>query len=184
VTAAAHYTIGGVATDRHGRTGRSGLWACGEVAATGLHGANRLASNSLMEALIFGTRAAHDIVAQLPGRRARGSIAPRVTIGLVADLAATLVPLRRSMSANVGVVRDAAGLQRAIDVADALARMPVCADPRVRDAVTVARVVAIAAYERCESRGAHFRRDFPLTDPRLAARSFVTLPAAPIAHTS
>jgi L-aspartate oxidase len=185
VTAAAHYTIGGVVTDTFGRTDVRGLWACGEVAATGLHGANRLASNSLMEALIFGTRAARDIMGILaPARRRVAALArPLPAIELVADLAGALRPLRRTMSSLVGVVRDERGLNAAIDTCDRLAAMADSADPRVRDAVDVGRAVASAALLRRESRGTHFRRDFAHSDPRLSNRSFVTAPLA-VAHGS
>jgi L-aspartate oxidase len=172
VTPAAHYTIGGVATDAHGRTDLPGLWACGEVAATGLHGANRLASNSLMEALIFGGRAARDIGGRtFPPWSSVPASGPRA-VELVADLSGALAPIRAAMSSAVGVVRDAPGLRSAIDACDALAQTPASADPRVRDALAVARAVARAALARQESRGSHFRRDFPQPDPRQSARSF------------
>jgi L-aspartate oxidase len=170
VTPAAHYTIGGIATGATGRTDVAGLWACGEVAATGLHGANRLASNSLMEALVFGTRVAGDIGATALPRRSIGSVRPPQTIVLADDLAAVLRPLREAMSAFVGVVRDARGLNRALAACDALAAST--ADPRALDAADVARRVIEAALARRESRGAHYRRDFPATDPRQAVRSF------------
>jgi L-aspartate oxidase len=179
VTPAAHYTIGGVATDGRGRTDLPGLWACGEVAATGLHGANRLASNSLMEALVFGTRAARDILGAAPVRRAPAVRALQAaSVPLVGDLRAALAPLRRVMSDDAGVVRDAAGLERALDRCDAFARLPACADPRLRDAVVVARAVAGAALARRESRGSHFRRDFSAADVRLSSRAFVAGPVS------
>jgi L-aspartate oxidase len=187
VTPAAHYTIGGIVTDAAGRTNVAGLWACGEVAATGLHGANRLASNSLMEALIFGGRAARDISAQ-PLPLARGPGASAVLTGgavsLVPDLTLALAPLRTAMSSLVGVVRDEAGLSRAIEACDELRRAAACADPRVRDAVVVAYAVASAALARRESRGTHFRRDFPAADMRLSSRSFSSAPQARLAEIS
>lgn len=172
VTPAAHYTIGGIVSDARGRTNLPGLWACGEVAATGLHGANRLASNSLMEALIFGGRAARDICSLPFAHRPPTAAAHPEAVDLVGDLPAALAPLRTAMSSLVGVVRDAASLERAIDVCDDLARTAAGADPRVRDAVVVARAVASAALARRESRGAHFRRDFARSDRELASRSF------------
>jgi L-aspartate oxidase len=185
VTPAAHYTIGGIATDGHGRTDLPGLWACGEVAATGLHGANRLASNSLMEALIFGTRVARDIGGSAGYRRPVLRVAASRRLELAADLGRVLAPLRATMSCLVGVVRDEPGLHRAIDSVDALAEAAACADPRVRDAFAIARTVAHAALVRRESRGTHFRRDFPATDPCQSSRSFVGMtPGRAIAKTS
>jgi L-aspartate oxidase len=179
VTPAAHYTIGGIATDARGRSSVPGLWACGEVAATGLHGANRLASNSLMEAAVFGARVARDIAgARAP--RALGAVAAVADVAFSADLAAELAPLRAAMSAYAGVVRDAAGLTALVAVCDRLD--PVTHDPRVRDAVALARFVAHAALARRESRGAHVRRDFPASDPRFAVRAFVG--AAELARSS
>ncbi len=176
VTPAAHYTIGGVATDGRGRTGIPGLWACGEVAATGLHGANRLASNSLVEAVIFGTRAAHDIDATPVGRRPARTARASRRLDIVPDLGLSLAPLRAAMSAFAGVVRDERGLHQALIACDVLERSA-SADPRVRDAVFVARAVAQAALLRRESRGAHFRSDARGDDRRYASRAFV----APVA---
>jgi L-aspartate oxidase len=178
VTPAAHYTIGGIATDADGRTDLPGLWACGEVAATGLHGANRLASNSLMEALIFGTRVARDAGGRGAFRRPLLRVAAAPALELVADLKAALAPLRATMSRFVGVVRDESGLLAAIDRIDQLAAAPESGDPRVAGAVTIARAVAHAALVRRESRGSHFRRDFPTLDPRQSSRSFVGAPHA------
>jgi L-aspartate oxidase len=179
VTPAAHYTIGGIATDGSGRTDVPGLWACGEVAATGLHGANRLASNSLMEALIFGTRVGRDVRGSTGFRRPLLRVAEAHAPAFVADVEAALAPLRDTMSGLVGVVRDEAGLARAIDRIGCLAAGAQAADPRVGDALTLARAVAQAALVRRESRGAHFRRDFPALDPQQASRSFVGVtPAA------
>jgi len=181
VTPAAHYTIGGIATDAAGRTDLPGLWACGEVAATGLHGANRLASNSLMEALIFGTRVARDVGGRAGFRRPSVRVATEPSLQLAGDLAAALAPLRATMSRFVGVVRDEAGLGEAIERIDRMAAAPASPDPRVSGALTIARAVAQAALVRRESRGAHFRRDFPLLDPHQSSRSFVGVPCAAVA---
>lgn len=181
VTPAAHYTIGGVATDMHGRTNVPGLWACGEVAATGLHGANRLASNSLMEAAVFGTHVARDIAGTPARRPGVVVVQPRSAIAWSNDLAALLAPLRAAMSAEVGVVRDAGGLLAFLERLDAWAI--VSGDPRYADAIAVARLVATAALARRESRGTHYRRDFPVADPYMAARSFVPANAL-LAHSS
>ncbi len=184
VTPAAHYTIGGIATDSGGRTDLAGLWACGEVAATGLHGANRLASNSLMEALIFGARAANDINGRPAVVRPRPVTREAVpAFGRVDDIRATLLPLRTLMTACVGVVRDVRGLERAVDYCAAFAASAEYSDPRVRDAVDLSGAVARAALMRRESRGTHFRRDFSHTDARLALRSYVA-PLQTVARSS
>lgn len=181
VTPAAHYTIGGIATDVRGRTDVPGLWACGEVAATGLHGANRLASNSLMEAAVFGRHVARDIASAFAPRRTVAAVRLRAPIDVSADLPAALAPLRAAMSADVGVIRDARGLQALLDRLETWERS--VRDPRLADALTVARLVAAAALARRESRGAHFRRDFLASDPRQASRSFIAADV-PMARTS
>jgi len=175
VRPAAHFTIGGIATNDRGRTSVAGLWACGEVAATGLHGANRLASNSLIEAAVFGTRTARDITGTALSGRALAGLHSLPSVDFNGDLAYELAPLRAAMSAYAGVVRDAAGLSTLLAFCEPFERS--ARDPRLRDAVLVARLVAQAALTRRESRGAHFRRDYPDRDVRFGARAFVESPA-------
>jgi L-aspartate oxidase len=176
VAPAAHYHMGGIAVDANGRSSVPGLWAVGEVAATGLHGANRLASNSLLEALVFGERAARDIAATTAAQAVAG--AP-----LAADRRAAtddtrgLDRLRRTMDADVGVERDAAGLARAVAAFAPLA-LGQGAGPVLRNAATTALLVATAALAREESRGGHFRSDFPAHAAGPTWRSFLTLPEA------
>ncbi|HET6322201.1 MAG TPA: L-aspartate oxidase [Hyphomicrobium sp.] len=178
VAPAAHYHMGGIATDARGRSSIPGLWAVGEVASTGLHGANRLASNSLLEAVVFAARAAADI-----GELGRGSRnTPRTSLqrvgSLVADYTETRAPavarLRRTMSEDVGVVRNATGLKRAISILRDIERQA-GSDRVLANMALTARFIAAGALLREESRGAQARSDFPATNPALAHRTFLTL---------
>ena len=172
VTPAEHYLCGGVATDRWGATSVPGLYAVGEVAATGVHGANRLASNSLLEGLVFGRRLADRLVLDLPPAVATDDVPPAPE---VAD-AATRQRVRELLTVHVAVERDASGLAYA---EDALGLLP-ATDPQVQ----VARAVVAAATARTESRGTHHRRDFPATEARWARHLVVRLGAdgLPEAH--
>lgn len=173
VAPAAHYHMGGVATDLSGRTSVPGLWACGEVASTGIHGANRLASNSLLEGLVFGARVAEDIQAVDGDRIASRSIAaplPRRN----EPIASHFARLRQVMSDHVGVVRDGAGLEAALLELTELERRGAPLSSAFADAVLTAKLVAAAAWLRRESRGGHFRDDYPTQGP-VATRSFLTL---------
>ena len=167
VAPAAHYHMGGIDVDLDGRTSLDGLWAAGEVACTGAHGANRLASNSLLEGLVFGERVAESVreaLTQLPAPRLDRSEWPTAPGADPAQDPAAVEPeVRRLMWENVGLVRSRDGLRAA------LARFDTLAEQRLhgpsRSLVTVARLVATAALARTESRGAHFRSDHPATDP-------------------
>ena len=163
VTPAVHYHMGGVATDLDGRTSLEGLLAAGECASTGVHGANRLASNSLLEAAVFGARA--------------GRVARALSLGVEPPLAAAPTPdlpdsafqaLRQAMSRDAGVIRDADGLARLITALGALE-----AAHGLAPTLVAAGLIARAALARQESRGGHFRADFPATAD--AERTFVTL---------
>ncbi len=171
--------MGGIAVDERGRTSLSGLWACGEVAATGAHGANRLASNSLLEALVFGARVAEDLREGLPvgrvprGRRLAGAL-PGLDGPADADLTAKI---RRLMWEKVGVVRDEAGLTFAVEELKRLAVRHPRAAGEARNLLGIGRLVAAAALERRESRGGHYRSDHPVPDPAWQRRLFLT--AAP-----
>jgi L-aspartate oxidase len=182
IVPAAHYHMGGIHVDDDGRTSLEGLWACGEVANTGVHGANRLASNSLLEAVVYARRVAGGI------RRGRTSQderplpipdAPEVPLpGTEEELEAIIAATRRSVSRNVGIVRSGPGLQHALEQFRALdSRLGRIATGRREDSLAsfdrvlrwsearnlmlVARLVALAALDREESRGAHYREDFP-----------------------
>jgi len=156
VAPAAHYHMGGIVADPDGRTSLSGLFAVGECAATGVHGANRLASNSLLEAAAFGRRTGRAAA----GERMLGGDA--ILVGpIVADLPdAALAELRAAMSADCGVVRDAAGLTRLVRLIDRLE-----ATHGAPPALVAARLIAEAALARRESRGGHYRSDHPASDP-------------------
>jgi L-aspartate oxidase len=145
VAPAAHYTIGGIVTDLHGRTEVRGLYAAGECACTGVHGANRLASNSLLECLVFGRRAA---LAALNDQAFRSGEPKQVT---TCYLPPVTPELRRTMWREAGLVRDGAGLERLREEHHLLARL-----------------VGQSALFRVESRGAHFRADHPHEDDAFA----------------
>lgn len=175
VSPAAHYASGGVRTDLRGRTTVPGLYACGEVACTGVHGANRLASNSLLEGLVFAERIADDITAHGPHREGL----PVVDASAAGPTVLTLLgpELRRdiqlTMTEGAGVLRSAASLSDAADALEAL-RLDAegdrkAAEPGVdswetTNLLCVARVLVAAAQEREETRGCHWREDRPDRD--------------------
>jgi len=175
VAAAAHYHMGGIAAGPDGRTSLPGLFAVGECAATGVHGANRLASNSLLEAAAFGRRTGRAAALEASGA---GAILP---VGTVPDLSPeALQTLRETMSRDVGVVRDGAGLAGALEV---MARLEAAAPGALP--LVAARLIAEAALARRESRGGHFRSDCPAAAPvaehtRLRAQLQAAKPSAPV----
>lgn len=179
VTPAAHYHMGGILVDANGRSTIDGLWACGEAASTGAHGANRLASNSLLEAVVFAARIADDVHGLLPqpqsgwtDRRGAGREPPE------ADESENVALLRRTMTRDVGVIRDAGGLVAALEIIAELEGRP--HSRQMRNRLTAAKLIAAAALRREESRGAHCRSDFPETRPELAKRSFLSLADAEV----
>lgn len=167
VTPAAHYHMGGVATDLDGRSSLPGLWAVGEVASTGVHGANRLASNSLLEALVMGGRVAEDVRHRSGSALPGGSLLPDRTFDGEAQGPETDREVRRILWDEVGLMRDGDGLERASRQLEALQEN---ASPAARNLLTVARLVTASALAREESRGGHFRRDFPDADHRWERR--------------
>ncbi len=164
VAPAAHYHMGGIDVDGRGRTSLRGLWACGEVSSTGAHGANRLASNSLLEALVFGGRVADDLRSGA-ARRSTPALVSRRGPALGAEDPALRTAVRRVMWEKVGLVRDHAGLTAAVRELDRLAEQYPAgptASGETRNLLTVARLVAAAALARKESRGGHYRSDYPV----------------------
>ncbi|MEW5761878.1 MAG: L-aspartate oxidase [Bacillota bacterium] len=166
VTPAAHYFMGGVRTDLHGRTAVEGLYACGEAACTGVHGANRLASNSLMEGLVFAGRVVEDARDRLRGlgrpRFCCDTLLPPAGV----DTAALRTALQEVMDTGAGPVRTPDGLGGVLAFCEEwrwLGRHAAAtpAEMEVRNMLEVAGLVAEAALARTESRGAHFRVDFP-----------------------
>ncbi|ANY85095.1 L-aspartate oxidase (plasmid) [Microvirga ossetica] len=160
VRPAAHYHMGGIQVDDQGRCSVEGLWAGGEVASTGLHGANRLASNSLLEALAYAAWVAEDIRA-MESRAATGQL-PSSSLAVSHrpgsyQRSACLQQIRSVMDLQVGVLRDEAGLQAAIGHLRALMRNANAAD--IHDAAMVSLMIAVSAVSRNESRGAHQRLD-------------------------
>jgi L-aspartate oxidase len=169
VRPAAHYLMGGVRTDVEGRTSLPGLYGAGEVACTGVHGANRLASNSLLEGLVFGALTAETMVAEAPAGEMNSTAVPEAAAAGVTPEAATerwIAELRGLMWKYAGLLRDAAGLQEAQRGLDALAvTMPRGLFRRgleARNLHAVAGLIVASALGREESRGAHYRNDFPL----------------------
>ena len=186
VAPAAHYLMGGIKTDVDGRTSIPGLYACGETACTGIHGANRLASNSLLEGLVFGRRIARAVGADLERvtpeahirfetQRPTGPLpvasAEDAPAGSSAEIEAAWREVQELMWRDVGISRDGRGLDEAVarlgEIRDAIPRSGA---PRqeleLANLATVAGLVATAAKARTESRGGHFRSDFPTHDDR------------------
>jgi L-aspartate oxidase len=154
-----------VSTDVHGRTDLPGLFAAGEVARTGMHGANRLASNSLLEGLVVGARAGREAAGH-----ARSAGAPMAKVPPAQRVALKRGDLQKAMTRWASVVRDADGLRHLIDELDGVAPRSMMTRADVEDvALTMsARAVAVAALARTETRGCHHRGDFPDTDPAQA----------------
>ena len=180
VAPAAHYHMGGIWTDTHARTSLPGLWAAGETASTGVHGANRLASNSLLEAVVFAARAAQDIVKTIPADEV---VAPMQQIEppqAMPDESMKAKRLRDIMTRHVGVIRNADGLKFALEAIDRIEAE--ATSVALRNKAVVARLVTAGALQRHESRGGHFRSDFPKADDTQANRTFMTLADARNIH--
>jgi L-aspartate oxidase len=177
VRPAAHYLMGGIRTDLGGRTSLSGLYAAGEAACTGVHGANRLASNSLLEGLVFGARAARSMLADalpLASVPAAPAHAPQPLSATENQRVETLIAaLQASMWANAGLLREASSLRQGLaaqaETESALAEIAATGrtSRRLAEAQAMSRAaqaILISALARTESRGAHFRSDHPRHD--------------------
>ena len=178
----AHYSCGGVATDVYGRTLLTGLLAAGEVARTGMHGANRLASNSLLEGLVVGGRAG-----RCAAEHARAAAAPLAKVDVVPRNALARRTLQTAMTRWVSAVRDGDGLRALAGVLQDAPTRPMATRADFEDAALTAAggAVAAAAMARTESRGCHHRGDYPDTDPAQAvSRTIDTGPSAAVAHPS
>jgi L-aspartate oxidase len=187
VAPAAHYLCGGVLTDLDGATTLPGLWAAGEVACTGVHGANRLASNSLLEGMVFGARAVEAVLAGKDGPAATGALRPVLQPGALepGEIGVQQLPtrapvageepadpvkgrelLQRAMTRGAGVVRSASSLAATAEEVAHLAPGP----GELANLVEIAGALIAAATAREESRGGHRRQDFPATSPVFSHR--------------
>jgi L-aspartate oxidase len=193
----AHYMIGGVTVDLEGRTTLPGLWAAGEVTSSGLHGANRLASNSLLEGLVYGARcgrgaaeAAQATAGQLRVPHLRSHPPPEVPVGVL-DVADVTNSLRSLMVRKMGIVRDRGRLDEAAHDVEFWCRYVLAREfadrPgwELQNLLTVARLMIDGATHRDESRGTHFRSDFPKRDDaRWGRRHVVSLERTGLAGVS
>ena len=190
VVPAAHYTCGGIYTDRNARTGIPGLYAVGEVACTGLHGANRMASNSLLECLVFAKQASEDILRQLPHIPEPPTL-PEWDESKVSDSDEEVVvahnwdEIRRFMWDYVGIVRTNKRLERAMhrvkllrqEIAEYYGNFRVTSDLlELRNLATVAELIIRSAQQRKESRGLHFTLDYPEIDSSQPPKNTVLTP--------
>jgi len=201
VAPAAHYISGGVVTDLDGATTLPHLWACGETACSGVHGANRLASNSLLDGLVFGRRVIEAIVAGKELAESTGAMTGVLDLNDAAepdedpvvlpkdnasDPAALRGAVQRTMSAECGVVRDEGSLKVAAETLADLTALATDLPARsqasyeVIDLLRVSRAIVAAASARTESRGSHFRADYPEPFAGMLGRFIVRGAAAPV----
>lgn len=175
VAPAAHYHMGGIDTDIDGRTSLEGVWAAGEVTSTGCHGANRLASNSLLEAVVFAARIAQALRdSPVSPMRVSEEASVDGSGGFPGeDVGHQMGRLRQLMGRCAGVIRDEAGLRQAARMIVAMRRD--CSDRQFENTLTAAALVVAGALQRTESRGGHFRSDHPQQDPQWRRRTRMSL---------
>ncbi|MFP4554626.1 MAG: L-aspartate oxidase, partial [Actinomycetota bacterium] len=176
VSPAAHYYMGGIDTDTSGRTSIPGLWAVGECASTGVHGANRLASNSLLEGLVFGARVAADVEAHAGTEVPLSVEVPEDGIELPVVAGPALEDLRQVMWDGVGLIRSVDGMHEARSALVELERV-LSRTSTGRNAAALGSLIISAALKRTESRGSHYRTDHPEMDQGQAVRQ-LTVPGA------
>ena len=171
VSPAAHYFMGGIDADTNGRTTVSGLWAVGECSSTGVHGANRLASNSLLEGLVFGARVAADVAVAHEMLDGEVSV-PKDALDLPVTAGPALEDLRKVMWDRVGLVRTGNGLWEA---RNAILGLQSILNRTIagRNAATLSLLMVMAALRRSESRGGHYRADYPEADPMQEHRTLI-----------
>ena len=164
VAPAAHYHMGGVMTDIDGKASVDGLWAVGEVASSGVHGANRLASNSLLEAIVFGARIADQLrEKEIPPRVDAGAPGDRMELAPKPADPIAMMKLRAAMSSGCALIRSEESLNLTLNVIHELNNDPAMTSG-LKSALVTAEIIAQGALMREESRGGHYRSDFPDTD--------------------
>jgi L-aspartate oxidase len=163
--------MGGVRTDLDGRTSVPGLYAAGEVACTGVHGANRLASNSLLEGLVYGARAARAMRARMQKTPSASTLAPQASVepnGSTADVDTLIQRVQSLMWQNVAVVREGKALRQTLaDLTSIATTVPQATGRRAHEAANILQtgmLITRSALARQESRGAHYRLDYPIKD--------------------
>lgn len=176
VSPAAHYYMGGIDSDTRGRTSVPGLWSVGECASTGVHGANRLASNSLLEGLVFGARVAADVAAREVGESSTVEV-PKEGLDLPVLAGPVIEELRQLMWDRVGLIRTGDGLWEARNTIIEMERV-LSRTIAGRNAAELGMLIVLAALRRSESRGGHYRADYPEEDPKQAMRALVAPGAA------
>ena len=173
ISPAAHYHMGGIKSDKCGRTNISGLYACGENACTGIHGANRLASNSLLEAIAFADIISSDIKDQINKYVREATYHPKIVKVKPLDQNDLLL-LRDTMTKYVGVERDQVGLEQAFDtVRDIYLKYQTHGYDN--NSLITSLLIIKSAMNRTEQRGSHYRTDHPYKDNKLNSRSSITI---------